>query len=152
LTPWPLKMKAWLLFVMLGTTNPVIQHNIEKIWLPLCKLSVDKILFWKSSHVLLDQSPVVQRTVCLCSLEVLLSFPNDRDNKGSVRLHYLWGDFVKFVIFLNIQLQKPYTDHVLWFYYVCPGRGKIPFRHPCVCELPRVQYSYIKTRNFVVSC
>jgi hypothetical protein len=125
----------------------VIQRNIEKIWLPHCKLSI-KYSFGNQAMSFLDQSPVVQRTLCLCSLEVLLSFPNDRDNKGSVRLHCLCGDFV---ICLNIQLQKPYTDRVLWFYCMYPGRGKIPFRHPCVCELRKVQYSYIKSRKFVVS-
>jgi hypothetical protein len=61
LTPWPLKMKAWLSFVILGTTNPVIQHHIKKIWISLCKL-FDKTLFWKWSRILLDQSPMVQRT------------------------------------------------------------------------------------------
>lgn len=100
LTPWPLKMKAWLSFVMLGTTNPVIQHHIKKIWISLCKLFVDKTLFWKWSLILLDQVQWFREFFCLHNLEVLLSFPNVRGNKDSVRWHYLCGDFV---IFLNIQ-------------------------------------------------
>jgi len=82
---------------------------------------------------------------------VLLSFPDVRGNKDSVRGHDLCGDFVNFVIFLNIQLQRPYTNLVLWYYCMCPGRGKIPFMHPHDCEPQRVQYSYFKTRKFAVS-